>query len=290
MLTAANAFLEALYLGGEDSLRSLVGVILMHRARRADLDAARLLKDFARLPIGTKDERFGFLRLLQEQSLLAPTDLIDYWDGKQLRQINLFNIEIHREPEESDLPDDLHPLLGESVARFNAADYAGAETLLTEILARVPTDAVAKGNLAAVRSAQGRHEEAQQLLRQAVADDPDYLCARCNLANLMTLEGKLDQAGELLKGLATRQRIHIHDFFILYGSMSLLSRARGEREVADSLIASLEKMVQTEDDARQLKFAKDLQKSVGRGANFMRAIAALARPAGKLKPKMGRTT
>ncbi len=115
MLTAANAFLEALYLGGEDSLRSLVGVILMHRARRADLDAARLLKDFARLPIGTKDERFGFLRLLQEQSLLAPTDLIDYWDGKQLRQINLFNIEIHREPEESDLPDDLHPLLGESV-------------------------------------------------------------------------------------------------------------------------------------------------------------------------------
>ncbi len=176
------------------------------------------------------------------------------------------------------------------MSRFNAADYAGAETLLTEILARVPTDAVAKVNLAAVRSAQGRHEEAQQLLRQAVADDPDYLCARCNLANLMTLEGKLDQAGELLKGLATRQRIHIHDFFILYGSMSLLSRARGEREVADSLIASLEKMVQTEDDARQLKFAKDLQKSVGRGANFMRAIAALARPAGKLKPKMGRTT
>jgi predicted transcriptional regulator len=36
-------------------------------------------------------ERFGFLRLLQEQNLIGPTDLRDYWDGKQLRQINLFN-------------------------------------------------------------------------------------------------------------------------------------------------------------------------------------------------------
>jgi predicted Zn-dependent protease len=249
----------------------------MHRAGRADPDAARLLQDFARLPIGTKDERFAFLRLLQEQRLIGPSDLVDYWDGKQLRRIHLFNVEIHREPEESDLPDDLQDLLSESISRFHSADHAGAEALLVQLLARVPNHAVAKGNLVAIRSAQGRHQEAEQLLREVVADHPDYLCARCNLANLVILDGKLDQADELLNGLAARQRIHIHDLFILYGSMALLNRARGEREVADSLIASLERMVQNEDDARQLKFAKNLQRSIGRGASVTKAISALAR-------------
>ena len=285
-LTAANGFLEELYFGADDSLRRLIGVILMDRARRADPDAARLLKDFARLPIGTKDDRFGFLRVLQEQGLIQPTDPIDYWDGKEVRQINLFNMEIHREPEPSDLPDDLQMLLEESIERYNAADYARAEALLTEILARVPTHAVAKGNLAAIRFEEGRPEEARQLIREVIADHPDYLHARCNLANLLILDGELEEANELLEGLASRQRIHINDLFVLYGSMALLHRARGEREVADSLIATLEKMVQNENDARNLSFAKELQKSVGRGSNLVKMITALGRLTGK--PSKGR--
>ncbi|QVL48049.1 MAG: tetratricopeptide repeat protein [Thiocapsa sp.] len=280
-LTAANVFLEALYLGGEGPLRSLVGLVLMHRAGRADPDAARLLKGFARLPIGTKDERFVFLRLLQEQNLIAPTDLVDYWDGNQLRQINLFSIEVHREPEVSDLPDDLQELLNASIARFNTGDHAGAEPLLAQLLARVPNHAAAKGNLAAIRSFQGRHEEAEKLLREVVADHPDYLVARCNLANLAVLDGNVDEADALLKGLATRRRIHIQDLFTLYGSMALLNRARGEVAVADSLIASLEPLVQNEDDARRLKFAKNLQKSVGLETTFIEALTALVRRPGK---------
>nr|WP_300988945.1 tetratricopeptide repeat protein [Thiocapsa sp.] len=253
----------------------------MHRAGRADPDAARLLKGFARLPIGTKDERFVFLRLLQEQNLIAPTDLVDYWDGNQLRQINLFSIEVHREPEVSDLPDDLQELLNASIARFNTGDHAGAEPLLAQLLARVPNHAAAKGNLAAIRSFQGRHEEAEKLLREVVADHPDYLVARCNLANLAVLDGNVDEADALLKGLATRRRIHIQDLFTLYGSMALLNRARGEVAVADSLIASLEPLVQNEDDARRLKFAKNLQKSVGLETTFIEALTALVRRPGK---------
>nr|WP_240905989.1 tetratricopeptide repeat protein [Thiorhodococcus mannitoliphagus] len=286
-LTVSNTFLEALYLGAEEALRSLIALILSQRAGRGDLDAVRLLKDFARLPIGDKGERLGFLRLLQEQNLIAPTDIIDYRDGEQLRQINLFNIEIEREPAETDLPDDLHELLGESISRFHAADYVGAEALLTQILARVPGHAVATGNLAGVRAAQGRYEEGRQLLKQVVHDHPDYLYARCNLANLAILDGKLDEADELLKGLATRRRIHISDLFALYGSMALLNRARGETEAADSLMASLEKLVQDEDDARRLEFAKELQKSVGRGGRFRNLLGALARPIWKAKGKLG---
>jgi hypothetical protein len=49
------------------------------------------LTDVRELPVGTEDKRFGFLRLLQEQGWIGPSYLIDYWDGKQLRQIKLIN-------------------------------------------------------------------------------------------------------------------------------------------------------------------------------------------------------
>ncbi|WP_170164732.1 hypothetical protein [Thiocapsa rosea] len=119
-------------------------------------------------------------------------------------------------------------------------------------------------------------------MAQVVADHPDDLRARCDLANLLIRDRKLDQADALLKGLAARPRIHIHDLFLLYGSMALLNRARGDVEVADSLIAGLEPMVQTDGDARQLlRFVRDLQGSVGLGTTFMKALTALVRGPGK---------
>lgn len=149
------------------------------------------LTDGRELPVGTEDERFGFLRLLQEQGWIGPTYLIDYWDGNQLRQINC-SISRSREPEVSDLPDELQDLLDAPTARFNTGDHAGAEHLLAQRLARVHNHAAAKDNLDAIRSFQGRREEAEQLLREVVADHPDYLAGRCNLANLAILDGDLE--------------------------------------------------------------------------------------------------
>ncbi|HSO83178.1 tetratricopeptide repeat protein [Thiocapsa sp.] len=106
----------------------------------------------------------------------------------------------------ADLPDDLRELLNESISRFKAADDAGAEALLAQLLARVPKHAVAKRNLAAILSYNGRYTEVQQLLAQVVADHPDDLRSRCDLANLVIRDGKLDQADALLKGLAARRR------------------------------------------------------------------------------------
>ncbi len=59
-------------------------------------------------------------------------------------------------------------------------------------VARAHNHAAAKDNLAAIRSFQGRREEAEQLLREVVADHPDDLAARCNLANLAILDGDLE--------------------------------------------------------------------------------------------------
>jgi hypothetical protein len=137
--------------------------------------------------------------------------------------------------------------------------------LLDQLLARAPNNAAANGNLAAIRSAQGLHEEAEKLLSEVVGVHPDCLCARCNLDNPLIPNGKLDQADELLKGLAARPRIHIQNRFILYGSMALLKRTSGERKVADSLIARLKRMVRNDDGARRLKSAKDCRGRLGVG-------------------------
>lgn len=67
--------------------------------------------------------------------------------------------------------------------------------------------------------------------------------------------------------------------FVLYGAMALLSRARGEQEVADSLLASLEQIVENDDDARQLEFAKNLQKSIAPRPLFLKALSAWAQSA-----------
>jgi predicted Zn-dependent protease len=115
-----------------------------------------------------------------------------------------------------------------STRRLRASTRAimPGEPLLAQRLARVHNHAAAKDNLAAIRSFQGRREEAEQLLGEVVAGHPDDLAARCNPANLAILDGDLEEADALLKGLATRRQIHVQDLFIRYGSMALLNRAR----------------------------------------------------------------
>jgi tetratricopeptide (TPR) repeat protein len=258
-VTASNDFLDALYVGGDDGLRGLVAFILQYRAERGDPDAAVRLKRFARLPIGTKQTRFGFLRLLYDKGLLPRDEPLEMWDGEHVTQVKLISTEITREPEPSNLPEDLSMLLGRSIECFNTRDYAGAEILLNRILEHAPGHRVALGNLAAIRSAQGRDQEARDLLRDAIARHPDYIFARCNLAVMLIEDGDLDEAHRLLAGLSERPSLHVQDIFVLYGALAMLSRARGDQADADALIASLEPLVEDEDDARRFTLAKRLQ-------------------------------
>ncbi len=255
-LTASNAYLEALYLGGDQTLRTLVGFVLKHRAEQSDPDSARLLREFARLPVGTKDERFGFLSFLQTHHLIGRDEPVGYWDGERLREIRVTGTEIYREAKESDLPSDLEALLSEAVVLHNDGQPAEAEGRLNTILQHVPDHPVALGNLAAVRSMQGRGDEALPLLREVVAKHPDYLFARCNLAKTLIADGEIDEAEQLLQGLAERERLHIQEVFAVYGALAMLHSARGDNDVAQSLLASLESMVEDEDDERRLAQVK----------------------------------
>ncbi|MCF8004019.1 MAG: tetratricopeptide repeat protein, partial [Chromatiaceae bacterium] len=63
-------------------------------------------------------------------------------------------------------------MLDESNSLFKQGQADAAEQRLNRILQRVPTHAIARGNLAAVRTLQGRHAEAMQLLQDLVADHP----------------------------------------------------------------------------------------------------------------------
>jgi Flp pilus assembly protein TadD len=255
-LAASNVYLRALYLGGDESFRGLIAFVLRHRAERSDPEAAGLLRELATLPVGTKDERLGFLGFLRSQGLLGRDEPASYWDGERLREIKVAGTEIYREAKKSDLPPDLEALLAEGVTLFNAKRPDEAEARLQAILDRVPDHPVALGNLAAARTMQGRDEEARDLLRRVVDRHPDYLFARCNLARTLIEEGELDEAEQLLDGLAERERLHIQEVFTVYGALAMLYAARGDHDAAKSVLASLEEMVEDEDDERRLAQGK----------------------------------
>jgi len=274
-LTASNAYLEALYRGGDATLRSLISIVLKHRAEQADEAAAGLLRAFARLPIGEKDERFGFLSFLRKQRLIGPGEAIEFWDGERLREVTVTDTEIYRQPKQSDLPLDLEVLLSEAVTLFTEGQADDAEVRLKAILERVPDHPVALGNLAAVRSLQGRVDESRRLLRDVVAKHPDYLFGRCNLAQILIEDGDLDEAQTLLDGLIERDSLHIQEAFMVWGTLAMLYAARGEEAAAQSLLANLETMVEDDDDARRLARIKQSIDWLDPAQRFTQTMRAL---------------
>jgi tetratricopeptide (TPR) repeat protein len=279
-LGASNVYLRALYLAGEDMAREMASFALRYRAARADADAARLLRELARLPAGTKEERFGFLSFLQSEGLLGRDETVAYWDGEALREVRLFQTEIYREPVESDLPPALLDVLGEGIELTGERRLDEAESCFQTVLRQVPDHPVALGNLAAVRSIQGREEESIALLREVVAKHPDYLFARCNLAKTLIFDGQLHEAEALLQGLAERERMHIQDAFALYGSLALLHRAKGEEDSVQSFLRNLEVMVADEDDRDRLAQVRRLLVQLDPERHFEELLktAAKSRP------------
>jgi predicted Zn-dependent protease len=152
-----------------------------------------------------------------------------------------------------------------------------AEPLLNRILERAPGHPMATGNLAALRQMQGRHDEVPQLLRQVVAEHPDYLYGRCNLARLLILDGKVEEAQSLLQGLPERERMHVSDMFTFYGTLAMLHMVKGDDAAAQRFLASLEPLVETEDDERRIAQARELVNRVkpkGMSGSILRRMAS----------------
>jgi len=175
-----------------------------------------------------------------------------------LAEVKLLSTIVDREPAASDLPTDLDALLSQSIELMQEERIDEAEPLLKRLLERVPGHPVATSNLAALRQMQGRHREVRPMLRQLAAEHPDYLYGRCNLARLLILEGKLEEAQDLLHGFAERERMHVSDMFTLYGTLAMLHMAKGDDAAAQRFLASLEPLVETEDDERRFTQAREL--------------------------------
>ncbi|WP_295454326.1 tetratricopeptide repeat protein [uncultured Thiodictyon sp.] len=277
-----DSYLEAIYLSGDERVRGFAAHFLQHRlghtapatAGPTTRRAATILRDLARLPIGTTQERLGFLNVLRQRKLLAADQAVKFWDGTALQEIQLVSTEITREPVPSDLPKNLRTLHDQSLLHLRAGRLDAAEAAINTILARVPDHQTVLGNLAALRGRQGRGEECRELLRRVIAIHPDYLFGRCNLAGLLIEDGELDAAAALLEGLAQRPQLHIQELFTLHGVMAMLYRARGEDQAAATLIATLEGLVQDEDDERLLTLAKARVARATTGGRLKAALGA----------------
>lgn len=262
-LTASDAYLEALYLGGDDLLRQMAILLLTRRldapaseASGGHRRAAAILRGLVGLPLGTSKDRMGILHSLRNRNLIATDETVRFWNGEALSEVQLQHTEIFREPVPSDLPEDLAALLNEALSLQLEGRLDEAEACLDAILGRVPDHPVALGNLAGIRASQHRDQEALEILHRLTVVHPDYLFARCNLAAILIEAGFLDEAQGLLAGLAQRPRLHIQEAFSVYGVTAMFHRARGEDAAADALMASLEKMTEDEPDERMLALAR----------------------------------
>lgn len=274
-LSASNAYLDAAYRCGETRLRQLARVILMYRVEQADGEAAALLKTSARLPVGTSDERYRLLQFLREQGWIARDETVALWDQGAIQTLRLFKTEITREAKAIDLPDDLVALLDEAIKRFNQRQPEAAEACLNRILAHAPNHPIVRGNLASVRTLQGRHREAIQLLRDLIADHPDYLFGRCNLAQILIEDGAIEDAQALVEGLMERDEMHIQEAFALYGTLAMLHRAKGDADAAEQLLSQLESMVESDDEQRRFDQLKRAVDRLNSGESFTNLVQSL---------------
>ena len=77
---------------------------------------------------------------------------------------------------------------------LQAGDYRDLETLWERTLRKNPGAWIAQSNLGAIRSRQGRTEEAMARFRDALRIKPDLFEARLNLGNLLYSSGKPEEA------------------------------------------------------------------------------------------------
>ncbi|WP_200333854.1 tetratricopeptide repeat protein [Thiocystis violacea] len=257
-LNASTAYLEAYYLSGEETLRSLIRILLKDRVDKGDAEAAACLKGFARLPIGTGKERFDLLYFLRRKGHIAAEEPVECLNEAETEctEVKIINTEVYREPADSDLPDDLLELLNTSIELYHDGELDAAEQRLNKILERLPEHPVALGNLASVRHQQGRREDSRAILRKILATSPDYLFARTNLATMLIRDGNLDEAQELLAFGMDHERLHIDEFFALYGTYAQLHAAKGDQDAAQSFIGQLEAVSETARERERLALIK----------------------------------
>jgi len=276
-ISASNAYLRALSINGDGSLRQVVSLLLMHRLQQHDMMAAEVLRELVRLPIGTKNERFSLLKALREAGQLGEDESIEFWDGDELRAIKLFEMEVHREPTDSGLPDALDDLLDEAHDDYNDFQFNACESKLQSILASFPNHPQTLLMLASIRNMARRRAEAERLLQQAIEANPDYLLARCNLARAFIMRGDLEAASDLLEGHREQHRIHILNLIQLYGTLAMLESARGEDELANSQLNLIESFIEDDHEADRLEEVRRLVKRVKakREGFFGRALRLL---------------
>jgi hypothetical protein len=180
-LTEGATSLEAAYSSGDESVRALAGVPLKFRAGQGDTDAVHRLQTFARLPIGSKVERFNYLKFLREQDLMATDEPLEIWGDDSLTEVKLLSTIVDREPASSGLPKDLDGLLSRSIELMQQERIDEAEPSLKGVLKCVPGHPIATSNLAALRQMQGRQRDVRSLLHQVAAAHPTICMAAATL-------------------------------------------------------------------------------------------------------------
>lgn len=194
----------------------------------------RGLRDFALGQRGTDSQRWEAARYAGEHGLIDTTAPVTLFVQGEPRQLMLLGFEIHDEPPENDLPQEIGTYLEASLEALKTGDMERSLAQIEAGLQGAPDDKVLLNQKRLALARLGRQVESDTLTHRLAELHPDYLFARCAMARLLAHENKTEEAEQWLAPLLQRKRLHYAEFYALAAAQIEVHHAAGRTDAARS--------------------------------------------------------
>ena len=210
-------------------------------------ELVQTLYDFSLGRVGSDAFRLEVVQLISKDypHLLPADKKVTLWLNGEPKEIFLMGFEIHGEPDEVDLSDELYDLHERSVELLHEDELEEAEQLLIRLIESAPHFPSAYNHLALAYEKQGYKDKARAQMKTLHDRFPEYTFGRIGLARMVTNDGDYDKAKELLNPILSSSSLHISEFRALAKAEMALALAQDQKEGARSW---LEMWKQIEDD------------------------------------------
>ena len=253
----ADVFSDPLWYGDENQQISSIQTLQMLGNERA----VAALRAFAQSQVGDEDQRTMALNALLDLEVLGEDEPVRLWLKGQWREV-LIRRQLISEDQEWEYSDQVIALVEEATTAFHEDEEEKAEELYKKAITLEPWAKQAHGNLGALYYRQGRHAEAEASLQKAIEIDHDYVFPRCNLASMRIAQERLEEAEEILKPIAELRTLRPQEILFYNRISADLFIAQEKYDLAEQCLAVILQLEpENEDVQRRLAMMQILQGS-----------------------------
>ena len=189
------------------------------------------LRRFCTGKAGDDQLRRKALNELNRVGQIAPGETVRMWQYGVWEDVQTREFVIVEEHDIYYAPD-VADLLNDGLAAMNQQRYDDAEQLFFSAVKLEPTAKEGYNNLAAIYSAQSRHEEADEMLLKALEVDPEYVLPRVGLVNFRLRNGDIEGAKEMLAPDMGLSKFTQLEFNLYYHAMARIALAEEQYDEA----------------------------------------------------------